>query len=121
VGHWHIQGYGLFSIVEKKAGRWIGKTGHACFKRDLGFSAGTNIEASWIIEPNAQGTGYAMEAAMAAQRWFDDRHRGRTACLIDPENAGSTRLAIKLRYSRAGQIPRRDRAAILFVRDTASR
>src|SRR3546814_17524593 len=35
-GHWTLLGYGIFAVVEKASGRFIGETGIADFHRGLG-------------------------------------------------------------------------------------
>ena len=52
-----------------------------------------------MLEPGAQGRGLGLEAAQAAQDWFDRVVAGRTVCLITPDNEGSLRIAETLGYT----------------------
>lgn len=99
IGHWSALGYGLFAVVEKVSGRHVGDTGLADFCRDLGADFDPFPEAAWLYAREAQGKGYATEAAAAAHAWFRERNgRTRTVCIIAPDNAGSIAVAEKLGY-----------------------
>ena len=103
-GHWSLLGYGLFAIVEKASGRYIGETGFADFHRSLGDAFDPFPEAAWILTSGAHGHGYAAEAATAAHAWYDARfHPARTVCLIAPANSASLKLAGKLGYHFFGE------------------
>ncbi len=117
VGHWQLLGYGMFAIIEKSSGRMIGETGMADFKRGLGDDFDPYPEAAWILASDVHGNGYAMEAATAAHRWFEEnRGRQRTVCIIDPPNTASIRLAEKLGYQSMGERPFRDSTVMMFER-----
>ena len=56
-------------------------------------------EIGWALAAPFRGRGYATEAVRAAVAWGDVRFaRGRTVCLIDPENLASIRVAQKCGY-----------------------
>lgn len=99
-GHWSLLGFGMFAVVEKAGGTFIGDVGFADFHRGLGERFDGCPEASWILVRPAHGKGYAAEAVAAAHDWLG-RHQAaaRTVCLINPANAGSLRLARKLGYA----------------------
>ncbi|WP_395397999.1 GNAT family N-acetyltransferase [Novosphingobium sp. BL-8A] len=96
-GHWSLHPFGLFTVIEKASGAYVGKVGYAHFQRDLGLSNAA-IEMSWTLASGFHGRGYASEAGRAAQAWFDATHGLRTACLIAPANLPSLRLADRLGY-----------------------
>lgn len=99
IGHWSALGYGLFAVVEKASGRHVGDTGLADFCRELGPDFDPYPEAAWLYARDAQGKGYASEAARLAHDWLDARlGRGRRVCIIAPDNAGSIAVARKLGY-----------------------
>lgn len=99
-GHWQLLGFGLFAIVEKETGRFVGETGLADFHRELGDDFDPFPETAWILSPDAAGKGFATEAAVAAHQWFDaTRGRQRTVCIIAPGNTASVRVAEKLGYT----------------------
>ena len=53
-------------------------------------------EAGWVLAPWAQGRGFASEALTAAIKWFEDARGPRDlACMIDPPNTASIRVAEK--------------------------
>jgi RimJ/RimL family protein N-acetyltransferase len=98
-GHWSLLGFGMFAVVEKASGAFIGDVGFADFHRGLGERFDGTPEASWILVRPAHGKGYASEAVTAAHDWIERLESGaRTVCLINPDNAGSLRLAHKLGY-----------------------
>lgn len=120
-GHWHLQPFGLFSVIEKASNAYVGKLGFARFERDLGASAGTAVEMSWTLAAGFHGRGYATEAGRAAQAWFDRSFAMRTACLIAQENEPSLRLAARLGYAQSDQLERENaperRIIVVLTRD----
>ncbi len=90
-GAWLIQGYGMFSVIEKATGRWVGRLGPWVPEGWPG------LEVGWGIVPEAWGKGYAVEGATAAIDWaFDHLDWPDVIHCIDPENANSQRVAQKL-------------------------
>lgn len=90
-GSWQLQGYAMFSVIEKSSGRWMGRIGPW-------MPAGwPGTEVGWGLSSAAQGKGYAVEAAAAAIGWAFD-HLGWTEVIhcISPENVRSQRVAERL-------------------------
>ncbi len=105
-GHWTLLGFGMFAVLDKATGRFLGEVGLADFGRGLGETFDGLPEAAWIFDPAIHGRGYAFEAATAAHRWFDGKDaRSRTVCIIGPDNGPSLGLAAKLGYAAFGQAP----------------
>jgi len=119
-GHWTLLGYGIFAVIEKTSGRYIGETGLADFHRGLGEDFDGAGEAAWIFVSDVHGRGYALEAAQAAHDWFTERMgAARTVCLIDPANQPSLSLAGKLGYEPFGQAVYKGRTAVMLARSSA--
>lgn len=101
-GAWAIQGFGMFSVIEKSSGRWIGRLGPW---QPEGWPG---TEVGWGIAREAWGKGYATEGAAAAIDWAFD-HLGWSEIIhcIDPLNTTSQSVAIKLgsRNLRSGKLP----------------
>lgn len=91
LGHWHLRGYGLFAVVEKASGEWIGWAGPL-------FPEGwPERELGWALARRHQGRGYATEAARAARQFAADSLGWKTAIsLIRPVNEPSKRVAARL-------------------------
>jgi len=88
-------------VEEKKTGNFIGEVGFSDYKRDLPALKGLP-EMGWVFSSQACGKGYATEAVRAAVAWGDTRFRSaRTACIIDPENLKSIRVAEKCGYRQS--------------------
>lgn len=118
LGHWTIEPFGLFSVIEKATDAYVGKVGFARFERDLGEQANTAIEISWTLRSCFHGKGLAFEAARTAQQWFDEKFATtRTACVIAPLNLPSRKLAARLGYEAAGPVARSGGDTLLFLRD----
>jgi RimJ/RimL family protein N-acetyltransferase len=104
IGHWAALGHGVFAVVDRQTGRYLGDTGLADFHRGLGDDFDPYPETAWVFTGHAQGKGFATEAASAAHRWFDtERGARRTVCIIDPDNAASIGVARKLGYNHYGE------------------
>ncbi|MDQ0466197.1 RimJ/RimL family protein N-acetyltransferase [Caulobacter ginsengisoli] len=90
-GSWAILGFGMFSMVDKQTGEWLGRAGPW---QPEGWPG---TEVGWGIRREAWGKGYALEAATAAIDWAFD-HLGWTQVIhcIDPGNVNSQKLAQRL-------------------------
>lgn len=90
-GSWSLQGYGMFSVIEKQTGRWIGRIG------PLNPEGWPGTEVGWSITREVYGRGYAPEAAVACMDYVFDRLGWVEAIhCIDPENVQSQAVARKL-------------------------
>ncbi len=90
-GSWALRGHGMFSVIERGTGRWVGRVGPW-------YPEGwPGTEVGWAIVRDAWGRGYATEAAaasidwaIATLGWTDIVH------VIDPANAQSAAVARRL-------------------------
>ncbi|GGE38100.1 GNAT family acetyltransferase [Primorskyibacter flagellatus] len=91
IGHWHLRGYGLFAVLDRRSGEAYGLVGPW-------FPKGwPEPELSWNLVEGAEGMGVAEEAARAVLAWlFTDRKWPSVISLVDPGNEGSVRLVEKL-------------------------
>jgi RimJ/RimL family protein N-acetyltransferase len=90
-GAWTINGFSMFSVVEKQSGRWIGRLGPW---KPVGWPG---TEVGWALARNAWGKGYAVEGATAAIDWaFDELGWDEVIHAIDPANTRSIGVARKL-------------------------
>jgi RimJ/RimL family protein N-acetyltransferase len=98
-GHWTIVGWGALCAVEKSTGRFIGRFGPS---RPFGWPC---IEVGWMLLPEFQGKGYALEGAAAALDFvFFDLKEPRVIHTIRPANVASRKLAEKLGSKNLGPI-----------------
>lgn len=101
-GAWAMQGFAMFSLVEKSSGRWIGQAGPW---QPEGWPG---TEVGWSIKRSEWGKGYAREAAVASIDWaFDTLGWTDVIHSIQPENQASIVLAERLgsRYLGPGKLP----------------
>ncbi len=90
-GMWSLRGCGLFSVIEKDTGHWVGRVGAWLPEGAIG------TEVGWAISPTAWGKGYATEAAHAAIAWtFDALGWTDVIHCIDAPNAASIAVAERL-------------------------
>ena len=102
IGAWHVQGFAMFSVIEKESGRWIGRLGPW---QPEGWPG---PEIGWAIARDCWGRGYALEGATAATDWaFETLGWSHMIHSIAPENVASQRVAQKLgsRNLGPGQLP----------------
>lgn len=97
-GHWLLQGFGRWTIVEKDTGQWVGMTG-------LWFPDGfPEQELGWDLAEHATGKGYATEAATAARAYAYDVLGWTTLIsLVADGNEASAAVARRLGASLDGR------------------
>lgn len=91
VGAWSLNGFSMFSIIEKESGRWVGRGGpwHP--------EGWPGREVGWGIASSAQRRGYAKEAATRALDWvFDELGWTEVLHCIAPDNVASIATALSL-------------------------
>jgi RimJ/RimL family protein N-acetyltransferase len=97
-GSWSLVGFGMFSVIERASGAWIGRVGpwapHQWPGREVG----------WGIVRSHWGKGYAQEAVIASMDfavdilgWTDIVHT------IHPDNTRSQALAMRLGSANRGR------------------
>ena len=101
-GAWMVQGFSMFSVIEKASGRWIGRLGPW-------YPEGwPGTEVGWGLAREAWGKGYAYEGATAAIDWAFS-HLGWTQIIhsINSDNHASIALAKRLgsRFLRQSNLP----------------
>lgn len=90
-GAWLVQGYGMFSVIDKASGQWLGQVGPWI------PDGWPGNEIGWSLRRSAWGQGFAGEAAIAAIDWAF-AHLGWDDMIhcIAPANVASQRLAQRL-------------------------
>ncbi len=120
VGHWSLLGFGYWLVEEKTTGSFIGEIGFADYKRDLAPLRGIP-EIGWAFVTQARGKGYATQAVRAAVTWGDAHFPSpRTACIVNPENLASIRVAEKCGYREFQRTTYKSHPTIMFVRDPSA-
>jgi RimJ/RimL family protein N-acetyltransferase len=90
-GAWAIQGFGMFSVIEKSSGRWIGRLGPWMPEGWPG------TEVGWGLTRAAWGKGYATEGSIAAIDWvFERLGWSEVIHCIAPDNVPSQKVALRL-------------------------
>ena len=90
-GSWAIMGFGMFSVLEKSSGEWIGRLGPWCPDDWPG------TEVGWGIRRQYWGRGYATEGAIAAIDWaFAELGWTEVVHTIAPDNLNSKAVARRL-------------------------
>ncbi|WP_425481633.1 GNAT family N-acetyltransferase [Marilutibacter maris] len=96
-GAWLLQGFGMFSVVEKASGLWVGQGGP--WQPD----GWPGTEVGYAFHPDARGKGYATETCVAAIDWaFDNLGWSEVIHCIAPANSASQAVARRLGSTRRG-------------------
>jgi len=101
-GGWMVNGYSMFSVIEKATGRWIGRLG------PWEPEGWPGHEVGWALVRDTWGKGYATEGAAAAIDWaFDNLGWDEVIHCIDPANTPSQAVARRLgsRILRRAKLP----------------
>ena len=117
-GSWALYGFGMFSVVERATGRWIGRVG-PWWPEDW-----PGPEVGWGLHRDAWKRGYAVEAATAAMQWtFESLGWPEVIHLVDPENTASIAVAGRLGSARRGPVqmpaPFHERTTDLYAQTAA--
>lgn len=102
IGAWHATGIGMFSVIERSTGRWVGRLGPW---QPEGWPG---TEVGWAIARDCWGKGYATEGAEAAIDYAFDRLGWHDVIhSIDPANRASQGVATRLgsRNLGPGRLP----------------
>lgn len=96
-GSWALKGFGMFSVIEKDTGAWVGRIGP--WMPD----GWPGTEVGWGLSRAATGKGYGVEAATACMD-FAVESLGWTEIIhiIAPDNAPSQALAARLGSTNLG-------------------
>jgi RimJ/RimL family protein N-acetyltransferase len=90
-GSWVVNGFGMFSVIERSTGQWIGRLGPW---QPEGWPG---TEVGWGLSRHAWGKGYALEGSIAAIDWaFDALGWNEVIHAIHPANERSRRVAERL-------------------------
>ncbi|HLU58408.1 MAG TPA: GNAT family N-acetyltransferase [Pseudonocardia sp.] len=94
---YHERGFGLWAVVVRESGEFAGDCGLTPQRVD----GVDEIEVGYHIRADLQGNGYATEAAAACRDFARDvLGVRRLIAIIDPANAPSQRVAVKIGLER---------------------
>ena len=99
-GFWQLRGTSMMAVVRREDGLLIGR----CGPWHPEILEGREIEVGWAFAPDAQGQGYATEAARAAIAWATDSFAPRRIVhLIKDDNTASQAVARRLGSRRTDE------------------
>lgn len=108
-GNWALVGHGFYALEEKEGGAFLGLCG-VVHRFDLDAP-----ELGWGLVRQAQGKGFAFEAAEAVRRHFyDELGVPSLVSCIDPENTPSIRVAARLGATYERELSERQRPCGLY-------
>jgi RimJ/RimL family protein N-acetyltransferase len=96
-GAWAIQGFAMFSVIEKSSGAWLGQAGPW-------YPDGwPGTEVGYAFHPDARGKGYCTEACVASMDYaFDVLGWDDVVHSIVPDNLASQAVVRRLGSYRRG-------------------
>jgi RimJ/RimL family protein N-acetyltransferase len=90
-GAWILGGFGMFSVIEKASGRWVGRLG------PWAPEGWPGTEVGWGLARESWGKGYATEGAAATIDWaLDTLGWSDVIHTIAPDNLASAAVARRL-------------------------
>jgi RimJ/RimL family protein N-acetyltransferase len=120
IGHWALKGFGFWMVEELSTNSLVGEIGFAEHKRKIMPSLEGIPEMGWAFAAEYHGRGYATEAMRAALEWADAHlYAAETACIINPENTPSVRLAEANGYVRSCATQYKEKPIEMFRRNRA--
>ncbi len=96
-GAWMLQGFAMFSVIEKSSGLWVGQAGPW-------YPDGwPGTEVGYAFHQDARGKGYCTEACVASMDWaFDVLGWDEVIHSIRPDNVPSQKIAQRLGAANRG-------------------
>jgi RimJ/RimL family protein N-acetyltransferase len=117
IGQWQLLGFGLWVLEEKSTGLLVGEAGYLDCKRDVTPSMNDTPEMGWVLSSAYHGKGFATEALRKIAEWGDrNLTQDVTACIIDPGNTASLRVAKKLGFKEIAQTTYKNEPTLLLHR-----
>lgn len=116
VALWQLRGYGSFAMDQRQTGAYVGEVG---IYQPEGYPG---PELGWFVVPEAEGKGYALEGARAVMAWIRET-LGWTQInsIIDPENARSIALGLRLGGVIDPELPGIDPGDLVIRHDLGAR
>lgn len=115
-GHWTLFGCGALAVMDKNDSSLLGEVGAAFFRRGVDPMLDGVPEASWLFSSEHRGSGFAFEAMSGLLNWFNQStSHDRVACLIEPINAPSLKLAERLGFVQVKDVLYRGKPFILLA------
>lgn len=115
VATWQLRGYGPFRVSDRESGAYLGEVG---IYEPEGYP---EPELGWFVIPEAEGRGYALEAARAVMAWaHDSLGWTRLINIIDPANARSIALGLRLGGRIDPEAKGEDPGDVVIVHDLAA-
>jgi RimJ/RimL family protein N-acetyltransferase len=116
-GLWALLGYGYWAVRETATGRYVGEVGFADFHREIEPNLFGQPEMGWVLAAWSHGQGFGTEAVTAGLAWIDNTLAPpHVPCIIDPGNAASMALALKLDFKVVTHTTYKDAPIILLER-----
>ncbi len=116
IGHWHLRGFGLWAVEERRTGQLAGRVG--CWQPE----GWPGFEIGWALRRRFWGKGYATEAALQAIDFaFNQLGQDRVISLIQPENGNSVAVATRLGMSLLGEADIMGRRVLKYGLSRAAR
>lgn len=114
VALWTLRGYGPFGVETRNTGAYVGEVG---IYQPEGYP---EVELGWFVVPEAEGRGYAQEAARAVMSWARDiLGFTRLVNYIDPANERSIALGLRLGGVIDTNLPGEDPGDVVIRHDLA--
>ncbi|MGO1121033.1 GNAT family N-acetyltransferase [Rhodovibrionaceae bacterium A322] len=109
LAQWSFYGHGALMFDDRRTGQCLGQ---------VGINHGPLFpekELGWFVYPEAEGQGYAQEAAEALRSWaFDSLQLDSLVSYVDPDNLRSRALAERLGAQLDPDAPRQDPTDLVY-------
>jgi len=114
--------HGVWAIVARADGRLLGNVLLKPIPLSVGVQGAPPIEIGWHLHPDAQGAGYATEAAAAVLKDAASGGLPSVIAVTNPQNIASQRVCARLGLERRGTTASfYDETTVLFERDLEHR
>ena len=119
-GHWQMTGFGQWAVIEQRSRSMVGQLGFSFASEVVDEEFDDFPQIDWVLLPECQGNGVAIEAARAAHDWFDRVIPGPLVAPVSADNTVSLRFADALGYRERRRVSGDSGALVLLRRDGPS-
>lgn len=103
-GHWQMTGFGQWAVIEQKSRTVVGQVGFFFGSEVVDEEFDAYPQVGWVMLPECEQNGLALEAVRAAHDWFDRVVTGALVARVSADANAALGLVETLGYRATRQL-----------------